>query len=36
MRLASIEADVRYINLDRRTFECECGRTIGDFVARTE
>ena len=36
MRLASIEPDNNYINLDRRTFSCDCGRSMYDLVAHPE
>jgi hypothetical protein len=34
MRLTAIEPHERYVNLDSRSFECDCGETITVAVAR--
>ena len=34
MRLTSIEPHARYKNLETRTFDCDCGATASDVVAR--
>ena len=36
MRLTAIQPDERYMNLDRRSFVCECGMSNTDLIARFE
>jgi hypothetical protein len=36
MRLVSIEPHANFTNLDQRSFICECGESIGDFVMRAD
>jgi hypothetical protein len=36
MKLASVEPDFRYINVDVPCFNCMCGRETSAMVARAE
>ena len=36
MKLASIEPDTKFINLDVLSYACDCGRSVSQYVARED